>query len=58
MDQEIIRVLGKAIGIVEEVNADEERECIGQYARLRISIDITQPLKKLSIWNKIVQRMF
>ena len=47
IDQEIIGVLGKAIGIVEEVDADEERECIGQYARVSISIDITQPLKKI-----------
>lgn len=47
MDQEIIRVLGKVIGIVEEVDTDEKEECIGQYTRVRISIDITQPLKKI-----------
>ena len=39
--------MGEAIGIVEEVDADEEEECIGQYARVSISIDITQPLKKI-----------
>ena len=40
-------MLGETIGKVEEVDADEEGECIGQYARVRISIDITQPLKKI-----------
>ncbi|KAH9724503.1 putative reverse transcriptase/RNA-dependent DNA polymerase [Citrus sinensis] len=46
-------LLGKVLhprgvnGRVEEVDADEEGECIGQYARVRISIDITQPLKKI-----------
>ncbi|KAL9453740.1 hypothetical protein AB3S75_009362 [Citrus x aurantiifolia] len=47
MDQEIIGELGKVIGIVEEVDTGKERKCIGQYARVRISIDITQPLKKI-----------
>lgn len=47
MEQETVRMLGETIGTVEEIDADEEGECIGQYARVRISIDITQPLKKI-----------
>ncbi|KAL9444112.1 hypothetical protein AB3S75_017317 [Citrus x aurantiifolia] len=47
MEQETVRTLGEAIGSVEEIDADEEGECIGKYARVRISIDITQPLKKI-----------
>lgn len=41
MDQEIIKALGEEIGRVKEVDADDERECIGQYARVRVSINIT-----------------
>ena len=47
MEQGTIKVLGEAIWIVEEVDADEDEECIGQYARARISIDIARPLKKI-----------
>lgn len=47
MEQETVRMLGEAIGTIEEIDADEEGECIGKYALVRISIDITQPLKKI-----------
>lgn len=47
MEHDTIRSLGKMIGRVEEVDADDEGECTGQYARVRISIDITQPLQKI-----------
>ncbi|KAK9178519.1 hypothetical protein WN943_027710 [Citrus x changshan-huyou] len=33
MEQETVRMLGETIGKVEEVDVDEEGECIGQYAR-------------------------
>lgn len=47
MARETIQTLGEMIGIVEEFEADEVGECIGQFARVRISINITQPLKKV-----------
>lgn len=46
MGQDIIKALGEVIGTVEEIDVDEVGECMGQYVRIRISIDITQPLKK------------
>lgn len=39
--------MGDKIGLVEEVDADEDGECIGAFARARIFIDITHPLKKI-----------
>lgn len=47
MNNEAIHQLGEKIGTVMEVETDEAGDCIGQYARVRISIDISQPLKKL-----------
>lgn len=32
MEQETVRMLGEASGTVEEIDADEEGECIGKYA--------------------------
>lgn len=32
---------------VLEVETDDERECIGLYARVRVSIDISKPLQKM-----------
>ncbi|KAK9220854.1 hypothetical protein WN944_009278 [Citrus x changshan-huyou] len=39
--------LGKVIGKVKEVETDAAGECFGQFLRLRISVDITKPLKKI-----------
>ncbi|KAL9445503.1 hypothetical protein AB3S75_018492 [Citrus x aurantiifolia] len=47
MNKEAIQKLGEKIGTVKEVEIDEAGECIGQFARVRISIDISQPLKKI-----------
>ncbi|KAH9703270.1 zinc knuckle protein [Citrus sinensis] len=47
MNKEAIQKLGEKIGTVKEVETDEAGECIGQFARARISIDISQPLKKI-----------
>lgn len=44
IEQDTIRDLGKVVGTIQEVDADEERKCIGQYAKVRILINITQPL--------------
>ncbi|KAK9229667.1 hypothetical protein WN944_022631 [Citrus x changshan-huyou] len=46
MDKDIMKEIGQKIGKVEEVETDETWECLGSFARVRISIDITQPLKK------------
>lgn len=48
MNKEVIQKLGEKIGTVKEIESDEIGECIGQFARIRISISITQPLKKVA----------
>ncbi|KAH9649686.1 hypothetical protein KPL70_026078 [Citrus sinensis] len=40
-------IMWQKIGKVEKVETDETRECLGSFSRVRISIDITQPLKKM-----------
>lgn len=47
MTKEMKPALGEAIGKVEEVETDAAGECFGQFLRLRISVDITRPLKKI-----------
>ena len=37
----------KELGKVEEVESDDNGECIGKYARAIILVDITKPLKKI-----------
>lgn len=39
--------LGEVVGKVEEVNTDATGECFEQFLRMRISVDIPKPLKKL-----------
>ncbi|XP_015382712.1 uncharacterized protein LOC107175623 [Citrus sinensis] len=47
MHKGAIQKLGEKIGDVEEVETDDDEECIGLYARLRISVNVTKPLKKI-----------
>ncbi|KAL9429420.1 hypothetical protein AB3S75_031266 [Citrus x aurantiifolia] len=47
MDGEICKGIGELIGRVEEVDTDRTGDVIGQAIRLRISVDITKPLKKI-----------
>ena len=47
MNEKTIREFGKEIGKVEEVGTNAEGECIGKYARLRVSVDVTKPLVKI-----------
>ncbi|KAL9458876.1 hypothetical protein AB3S75_007708 [Citrus x aurantiifolia] len=47
MSKDMVAELGKVIGKVEEVETDAAGECFGQFLRLRISVDITKPLKKI-----------
>lgn len=46
MEKDVIQEMGKKIEKVEEVKIDESGESIGPFIRVRISVDITQPLKK------------
>lgn len=41
MDKEFLWELGGKIGAVEEVQTDEHGDCIGEYARIRVSVNIT-----------------
>lgn len=47
MDEEIYTTIGELIGKVEEIDTNKIGDCLGQVIRLRISIDITQPLMKI-----------
>ena len=47
MSKEMAVELGEVIGKVEEVDTDATGECFKQFLRMRISVDITKPLKKL-----------
>ena len=47
MHRDMVQELGEYIGSVEEVDTDEEGNCIGEIVRLRISMDITKPLQKI-----------
>lgn len=43
----MLQELGGMIGAVEEIETDENGECLGEFARIRVLINITMPLKKL-----------
>ncbi|KAH9663933.1 CCHC-type domain-containing protein [Citrus sinensis] len=47
MSKEMATQLGAVIGKVEEVDTDDAGECLGPFLRLRISVDISKPLKKI-----------
>ncbi|KAH9647987.1 hypothetical protein KPL70_025411 [Citrus sinensis] len=47
MDKDFLWDLGRKIGSVEEVQTDDNGDCIGEYARIRVSINITQPLERI-----------
>lgn len=47
MSNEMATELGNVIGKVKEVKIDATGECFGQFLRLKISIDVTKPLKKI-----------
>lgn len=47
MNEETIKEFGKDIGKVEEVDTNAKGECIGKYARLRVSVDVTESLVKI-----------
>ena len=47
--KETIGKFGETIGRVEEVETDEEGECIGPFTWVRISVDITKPLRRILI---------
>ncbi|KAK9175167.1 hypothetical protein WN944_027173 [Citrus x changshan-huyou] len=47
LGEETIKEFGKDIGKVEEVDTNAKGECIGKYARLRVSVDVTESLVKI-----------
>ena len=47
MNEETIKEFGKDIGKVEEVDTNAKGECIGKYARLRVSVDVIESLVKI-----------
>lgn len=47
MDRETMTELGGAVGKVEEVETDENGDCMGEVIKMRVSIDITRPLMKI-----------
>ncbi|KAL9460149.1 hypothetical protein AB3S75_003367 [Citrus x aurantiifolia] len=47
MEKELIQELGGMIGAVEEIETDENGECLGEFARIGVLINITLPLKKI-----------
>lgn len=47
MERDNVQKLGGLLGEVLEVETDDEGECIGLYARVRVSIDITKSLQKM-----------
>lgn len=49
MNNETVIALGESIGRVKEVETDSSGECIGKFVTLRISVDITKPLKKVVV---------
>lgn len=46
MHKEAIQELAEKVGTVEEVDTDEDGECIGAFTRARVTTDVTHPLKK------------
>ncbi|KAH9657474.1 putative reverse transcriptase/RNA-dependent DNA polymerase [Citrus sinensis] len=49
MDASIIRELGSRVGKVEDIGTDAQRECFGEYMHIRVSVNITKPLKKIIV---------
>ena len=47
MEKETIIEIGEAVGRVKKVETNENRNCIWQIIRLRVSVDITKPLIKI-----------
>lgn len=47
MDKEICKEIRGLVGKVEEVDNDRVGDCMGQVIRWTISVNITQPLKKI-----------
>lgn len=46
MNKEVVLFLGRQVGVVEEIDADEAGHCVGKYVRMRIKVDVSKPLKR------------
>ena len=47
MEKDFLQELGRKIGIGEEVKTDDNGDCFGEFARIRTSVNITQPLERI-----------
>lgn len=52
VEKYVIEKLGSLIEKVEEVHTDEMGKCIWPIVRVRISVDITKPLKKILFFQQ------
>lgn len=50
MNREAFQKLGERVGSFKEIETDESGDCIGQFARPRISVEITQLLKNVCVF--------
>lgn len=57
MNKDAIHKLEEKIGSVKEVKTNEIGECLGQFAQVRVSIDITQPSKKVVFLQQEEERI-
>lgn len=57
MNKDAIHKLEEKIGSVKEVKTNEIGECLGQFARVRVSIDITQPSKNVVFLQQEEERI-
>lgn len=56
MEKATAAELAGAIGKVEEVETDAAGECIGKFLRMRISMDITKPLKNIVVLEQVQEQ--
>ncbi|KAL9436889.1 hypothetical protein AB3S75_022854 [Citrus x aurantiifolia] len=47
MERDFLQELGGMIGNVDEIESDENGDCFGEFAKIRIFINLTHPLKKI-----------
>ncbi|KAK1583383.1 hypothetical protein Q3G72_023281 [Acer saccharum] len=46
MNQEVGMVLGRMLGRVEEIDLGYSEDCLDKFLRIRVNIDVSQPLKR------------
>ncbi|KAK2651316.1 hypothetical protein Ddye_018805 [Dipteronia dyeriana] len=46
MNQEVVMVPSRLLGRMEEINLEYSGDCLNKFLRVRVNIDISQPLKR------------